>query len=111
MINVKFSTDNSTYFGMDVKGHAEFNPGNDIVCSSISTLAYTFLGMIMEMEKSFSKKVESGDYHCRVWVNKRDTADFTRLKTVYDTICVGVQLVAQSYPENVTVVLDEKTSI
>ena len=36
---------------VSVKGHADYNPGNDIVCAGISTLSYTLLNYLRQAEK------------------------------------------------------------
>ena len=49
MIVIKITIQNSKYFSLNMVGHADYNPGNDIVCSAVSTLNQTFIHLISEM--------------------------------------------------------------
>lgn len=93
---------------IEIKGHAGYNPGNDIVCSAVSVLAYT---MVSYMERnpdyfdSFCYCMKSGD--TRICYKIKEA----REEIVRDTmraILHGICLVGDSYPENVRVLGREK---
>jgi uncharacterized protein YsxB (DUF464 family) len=88
---------------LEVMGHAGFNPGNDIVCSAISALAYTYAGAMNNLKLTSSFKDLSGDFLCEADISGAGIADKMKAKTIFNTIFIGIKQVADSYPENVVV--------
>lgn len=48
---------------LQIVGHAEYNPGNDIICSAVSTLTQTFYRYVLmhETEMLIDGRVEVGN--------------------------------------------------
>lgn len=90
---------------IDLIGHAEFNPGNDIVCSAISSQVYTFLEIINEFADAnkvhgFEFRLDSGDVHISFEKSKYHT-DVVDAAIHY--FLTGIGMIAAQYPENVEV--------
>lgn len=89
---------------MDIEGHAEHGrKGEDIVCSAISTLFYT-LGEAIYRSKDmlvdepvFKDKDGKGHLCCHP---KEEFAG--NIMRTYWTILIGMEMVADNYPKNVT---------
>ena len=85
-------------FGICAEGHAEYNPGNDIVCSAISCLLQTlYAGLEMQCFTPVEHRQESGKFvlngKCRY--PHKDGA-----VVVFDSILYGLELIAEQYPDN-----------
>ena len=88
-----------------IKGHSGYaEQGKDIVCASISSLAYA-LGKYVDKAyregKAYFKptiKLDEGDAEISITI--RGTFEYeTRL--VFDAMCEGFKLIANTYPDNV----------
>lgn len=98
-------------FSLEMKGHADYNPGNDIVCSAISALAYTLVGALDNMKncKRYTNlndfdlvhKENEGDFICRV----SKIAVGHKIKTIFQTIYIGLKQIELQYPEHINIVL------
>ena len=90
---------------VSVKGHADYSPGNDIVCAGISTLSYTLLNYIRQAEKEhlvsdYSYTEEPGDIHMEFkvqWLFGRE------IGTAIDVFRTGMERLESQYPENIRV--------
>lgn len=88
-----------------VYGHAGSGPeGHDLVCSAVSALALTLAGNVAYMEAQEAvydviTKLEEGDaeIQCTAYRRYRDSVE-----QVYRAICVGFELLATKYPENIS---------
>ena len=91
-----------------IKGHAGYHPGNDIVCSAVSALAYTIVNYI-EMNRdyfeSFGYRMNSGDTEIAY---KASVSKEKIVKETLRAIVYGIYLIADSYPENVKVIGRDK---
>ena len=101
MINITF---NPKTLELTVLGHAEHGKkGEDIVCAAISTLFYTLgeaLNQSKEMLKSepvFKDENGKGILSC---VPKKEYRG--NIALTYRTVLIGMELVANNYPKNVT---------
>ena len=86
--------------GVSAKGHAEFNPGNDIVCSAVSALMQTlYAGLEMQCYAQCILSKGDGRYEidCAIGDNRGE------VKALFDSIVFGLHLIAKEYPENVRV--------
>jgi len=90
-----------------MNGHAGYNPGNDIVCSAASAVAYALAGYLHNAEghnaeghidEMYGRHLERGDVllHCH-----GDECVAAAFEMAY----VGLAQIAQAYPDNVTVEL------
>lgn len=89
MIRIEIEKDKVT-----LKGHAEYNPGHDIVCAAVSALFYTLLGYLEEKARVDEAKEESGD----AWITFHGGGE------ALEMFSLGVRQISETYPENVKVV-------
>lgn len=95
MIEIKQNND-----GISIKGHAHYaEPGKDIVCAGVSTLAQTFLwsidGLTDDVVNSLATK---GNLEIK-YGNLSEKG-----KLLVDSFFVGVSLIAHEYPDYVRIV-------
>ena len=94
MINVTI-----TPTSLSVKGHAGYNPGNDIVCSAVSALVQTFEASAREFTTDEIKSsLQDGDA-----VISWPRAPTRELSLLIDSLYLGLCMMAASYPNNVSV--------
>ncbi len=82
-----------------VTGHAGYAPpGQDIVCSAVSTLFQTMVASIESLtDDNIEYDIEPG-YSRMIYKDLSDTS-----KSLVDSFFIGVCGVAEAYPENVTI--------
>lgn len=84
-----------------VEGHAEYNPGNDIVCAAVSALMQTlYAGLDGVCHASAGEKHEDG---MMVVVVYTDRENEKAVHTLFQSILLGLQLIAGEYPEHVQI--------
>jgi len=87
--------------GVHAKGHAEYNPGNDIVCSAISCLLQTlYAGLEMRCFAKVHHEQKSGQFCIDVGIEDRNRE---RIDALFDSVIYGLELIAEKYPNNVKV--------
>lgn len=102
MINVVY---HRKYNRVTVEGHAGSGPeGHDLVCSAVSALALTLAGNVAYMEAQEAvwdviKKLEEGsaEIQCTPYRRYKDS-----VAQIFRSICVGFELLATKYPENIS---------
>lgn len=106
MTTVTIGKDRDGTYRIDIKGHAGRNiDGVDVVCAGVSTLAYTLLNTIADMD-DFGKlnrfSVEEGDGFIliRVQPSKRYAFEFSCKFTVFR---IGIEGLSKQYPDNVAI--------
>ena len=88
-----------------IEGHAKHDEiGKDVVCAGITSLTYT-LAMYVDKLNRFGKtlfvpniRLDSGNAEISVVVKGGYEHEARR---VFDTICDGYELIANTYPDNV----------
>lgn len=90
-------------YDITITGHADFNPGLDIVCSAVSMLTYTLMQCLSDAEDKgclteCSINTKSGDVYISV---KPEQFYRKLLENTVDTIITGFELLADKYPDNV----------
>lgn len=89
---------------LKLRGHAGYNPGNDVVCSAASILICTLNGYIEthpdNIEESDVYDIEDGHVDISLSGNNEFLA-------VFDAVKLGLRLLEQNFPNNVK--LEEKT--
>ena len=88
-----------------VEGHAGSGPeGHDLVCSAVSALALTLVGNVSFMKAqdavhSEILKLEEGnaEIQCTPYRRYRESVE-----QIFRAICVGFELLATKYPENIS---------
>ena len=101
MINITFHPDT---FELKVEGHADHGKkGEDIVCAAISALFYTLAEALYQSEEMMTSPLsfddKDGEGYIRCFPKEEYVGNISR---TYWTILVGLELVANSYPDNVT---------
>ena len=87
-------------FGICAEGHAEYNPGNDIVCSAISCLLQTlYAGLEMQCFTPVEHRQESGKFI----LNGSVYGYRERVVALFDSVLYGLELIAEQYPDNVRI--------
>ena len=87
------------------EGHANFLPeGKDLVCASVTVLFYTLAENVDRLMMRYrgvggSDLVEGSG---GIWYNPVDNADADAAREVFDTVCVGFEMLAEKYPEFVS---------
>lgn len=99
MINITFKPET---LELKLDGHANYEEsGKDIVCSAVSTLFYTLGNALFQSEEMLTEpptfNEEKGFLCCTP--KEEYKGNITR---TYWTILVGLEMVAENYPQNVT---------
>lgn len=90
---------------LTVEGHAGSGPeGHDLVCSAVSALALTLAGNVAYMKTQDAvygeiMKLDEGsaEIQCTPYRRYKDSVE-----QVFRSICVGFELLATKYPENIS---------
>ena len=93
------------YNRVTVEGHAGSGPeGHDLGCSAVSALALTLAGNVAYMKTQDAVygeilKLEEGnaEIQCTPYRRYRDSVE-----QIFRAICVGFELLATKYPENIS---------
>ena len=93
------------YNRVTVVGHAGSGPeGHDLVCASVSALALTLAGNVSYMEAQEAVRnvvIElnegNAEIQCTAYRRFKDSVE-----QIYRAICVGFELLATKYPENIS---------
>ena len=93
------------YNRLTVTGHANSaEPGHDLVCASASMLAYTLAANVANMADNGQVRqpiIENSEGNTEISCNPRHKLKNT-VTLVFDSICVGFELLAHDYPEYIT---------
>ena len=94
-----------SYNRITIQGHAHSGePGHDLVCAGVSTLAYTLAANVANLEanghaRNVNVKMESGDAEISCTVRSGAKAIVAR---IYEAICVGFEILARDYPQYIS---------
>lgn len=102
MINVIYYRE---YNRLTVEGHAGSGPeGHDLVCASASALALTLAGNVAHMEAigavhgvTIKLKEGNAEIQCTPYRRYKES-----VQQIFRAICVGFELLATKYPENIS---------
>jgi uncharacterized protein YsxB (DUF464 family) len=102
MINVTYYRQ---YNRVTIEGHAGSGPeGHDLVCASASALALTLAGNVSYMEAQEAVRnviinLDEGnaEIQCTAYRRYKESVE-----QIYRAICVGFELLATKYPENIS---------
>ena len=89
-----------------VKGHANSGePGHDLVCAAVSTLAYTLASNVQQMRNADKKAVRRPIVELKegsATIACTPIHGMTSVVTlVFDAICSGFDILQMRYPENI----------
>lgn len=93
------------YNRVTVEGHAGAGPeGHDLVCASVSALALTLAANVTYMKAQDCVhgeiiKLDEGNAEIQCTPYRRYKAS---VEQVYRSICVGFELLATKYPDNIS---------
>lgn len=101
MINITF---NPKSLELKAEGHANHGKkGEDIVCAAISTLFYTLAEALHQSENMMTGPVVFEDNDGKGYIKCSPKEEYIgNVTRTYWTILVGMELVANNYPQNVT---------
>lgn len=102
MVSIRAEKKKNRY-QLDIRGHAGYNPGNDIVCASVSILAYTMAQEMQELDdlglfRNMECLMEEGNVHIVAEIRE---ARGWRFDALFHTILTGFELLNNRYPQNV----------
>ena len=84
-------------YTIEIEGHAGYNPGNDIVCSAVSTLIQTFAASAENhVGGSTIVACELGSGHAKVSIKG--------CSALYRSCVLGLTMIGNSYPDNLRVI-------
>ena len=86
-----------------LKGHAEYNPGNDIVCSAISNLAYTLLGALENINHGIVNQITLGSGYVEAITTIDSDEIKPKIDTIYETVLIGLLQLEAKYSENIII--------
>lgn len=102
MINVIY---NRKMNRVTIEGHANSgDPGHDLVCAGVSTLAYTLAANVGNLrDRSMVRKptvvLESGKAEIEAKPTPRHKAT---AELVFQSVCVGFEVLAMNYPQYIS---------
>ena len=107
MVNIKF---NPKYLQLEVIGHAgSGKKGEDIVCSAISTLFYTLGETLMQSAEMLVESPVVVDKEGNGVIVCTPKAEYEgNIACIYRTVLIGLQMVAEHYPEYATFTVVEE---
>jgi uncharacterized protein YsxB (DUF464 family) len=103
VVTVEFYRDNQGFTAMELKGHAGYNPGNDIVCAGISALAFALVGTLKNIDGISFTRLQ---YQEGAAVEIEPFADpevQAVVDAVFTTVLIGLKQIQKQYPENIQV--------
>ena len=85
-----------------MEGHADYSPGNDIVCAACSAIVYSFLGWLINNSEHIHKihVVEDGPGQFEA-----DAEGDDYFHVAFDMTQIGLMQLAYNYPDNVCVTI------
>ena len=90
---------------LTVTGHAgAAEPGHDLVCASASMLAYTLAANVANMADAGQVRepiIRNNEGDTEISCNPRHNLKAS-VTLVFDSVCVGFELLAHDYPEYVS---------
>lgn len=111
MVNVSIANISKNQYSISIIGHADYNPGNDIVCSAISAISYTILGSLMNIPTAIVKyDISSGD----MVIDVEDVLmvkDIVKVSTIIDVAILGFMQIEAKYPSNIKVNYDGREKV
>lgn len=106
MIRAKFLFKDSEYKGLEVSGHAFFaEHGKDIICAGVSALATTGYNSLAYHlgEEKISINIDESKGYLKYEIIKATEEEYKKAKLILKTIEIGIDSIAQEYPEHVRV--------
>ena len=105
MISVTVTV-SKNYYRLGLSGHAQYCPGNDIVCAACSALTQALIGWVQNNPKHVKKLHRLTGYGELLPGGGSGCVDATgdrQLRSAFMTAVIGLCQVSLSYPDNVRV--------
>jgi uncharacterized protein YsxB (DUF464 family) len=83
-----------------LKGHAQYNPGNDIVCAALSNTCYMLLNYLLEEEPRVIESYQDDPGDFRIDINP--VVESESLNPILRMFEIGIKQIADNYPKNVS---------
>lgn len=102
MVKVEFYRDRMGFQAMKLQGHADYNPGQDVVCAGISALAFALVGTLQGMKVEFRRrKIDVGmDIEIEPYLYPDDQKI---VDAVFMTCLTGLRMIQAAHPENIDI--------
>lgn len=102
-------TINPNTMELNVKGHAGHGKkGKDIVCSAISTLFYTLGENLLESSSMLREEPIVKDEEGNGYIVCHPKKEYEgNIALIYRTVIIGMQMIAEQYPNNVKFEVEE----
>jgi uncharacterized protein YsxB (DUF464 family) len=106
LVEATFYATERGFTGCTIDGHAEYNRGNDIVCSAISALGMALVGALKAVKDLDLVRCEYRGGNIRIESRLFiEDADQAPVDAIYRTVFIGLKQVERSYPKYVQVKL------
>ena len=86
---------------LSMTGHANFSPGDDIVCAACSALVFALLGY---MENNPAHIFEVGEFTVRKGEVRLSAAGDNAFAAAFETVTLGLAKIAEKYPKHVRLI-------
>jgi uncharacterized protein YsxB (DUF464 family) len=84
-----------------MEGHADYSPGDDIVCAGCSAIAYALLGWCKNFPSSVWDVEDMHDAEGDVVIK---CSGDVRFMTAFDMAIIGLAQIAAKFPDNVIII-------
>lgn len=100
MVEVTFTKGSHGFEGMKLLGHAEYDPGNDVVCAGISAVSQALVGTLQNLKNIVfrTKIIESGNILIETGIFLDENVQRV-VDAMYLTCFIGLLQIEQGYPE------------
>lgn len=89
---------------MKITGHAGYKKKNDPVCAGVSALGYALVGTLRSIEGLTFAKYDIAKGEIDIQIEPIQDENLRRAVNIsFETILIGLQLLAKGYPDNVKV--------
>jgi uncharacterized protein YsxB (DUF464 family) len=103
MIEVKITRKDNVFRAV-TSGHADYNPGNDIVCAAVSAMMFQLKGAVENLLKGGVKKYDTVDGRFDIrYISDSQENGFVA-SVIFNTVVIGMLQIQATYPGHVTVI-------
>ena len=108
MINVVFKKKDNSYISFKIEGHAGYaESGEDIVCSAVSALAYTFANGITEVLGINASIDVFEDGFLNLDLSDLDKESIEKCQVLMKTMFIGIKSMKVNYGNYISLRLEE----
>jgi len=103
MITIHTGIKGNAYY-MTSEGHADYDPGNDIVCAAVSGIMYALAGSVTNLNGGGRKVIREGDGQMWIRYWPLDMEDSRNMRVIWNTIVIGLLQIMKKYPDHVKLI-------